>query len=101
MPGRSAPDYASKIHIIAAPVYYHNYMMSELFAAQLHHAIARDVYNGADPKTVVYVGNKKVGAFLKQKVFDPGRTMTWNQLTEYATGAALSPKAFAKDFSGK
>ena len=65
------------------------------------HAIARDVYDGADPKTVVYVGNKKVGDFLKKKVFDPGRTITWNELTTFATGAPLSPAAFAKDFSGK
>src|SRR5262249_50890741 len=40
-PGRKAPDYASKIHLVVAPVYYHNYMMGELFASQLHHAIAR------------------------------------------------------------
>src|SRR5207237_5298352 len=25
--GRQAPDYASKIHVVSAPVYYHNYMM--------------------------------------------------------------------------
>ena len=48
-------------HIISAPVYYHNYMMGELFASQLHHAIARDVYKNANPDTVVYVGNKDVG----------------------------------------
>ena len=41
--GRNAPDYASKIHIVSAPVYYHNYMMGELFASQVQHAIARDV----------------------------------------------------------
>src|SRR6266480_4139009 len=57
-PGRSAPDYASKIHIVTAPVYYHNYMMGELFASQVHHAIARDVYRGADPNSVVYAGEK-------------------------------------------
>ena len=50
-PGRNAPDYGSKIHMIVAPVYYHNYMMGELFASQLHHAIAREVYKGADPDT--------------------------------------------------
>ena len=32
------------------PVYYHNYMMGEMFASQLHHAIARDVFGGAHPK---------------------------------------------------
>ncbi len=100
-PGRKAPDYGSKIHIISAPVYYHNYMMGELFASQLHQAIARDVMKGADPNTVVYVGNLEVGRFMRTKVFDPGRTMTWNQLTRFATGADLSPEAFARDFRGK
>src|SRR6202034_57054 len=63
-PNRSAPDYAAKIHIVSAPVYYHNYMMGELFASQLHHAIAREVYDNADPNTVDYVGNPAVGAFM-------------------------------------
>jgi peptidyl-dipeptidase A len=100
-PGRNAPDYGSKIHIVSAPVYYHNYMMGELFASQLHHAIAREVYKGAGPDGVVYVGNKDVGRFMQQKVFDPGRTLPWNELTRFATGADLSPAAFAKDFQGK
>ena len=47
--GRNAPDYASKIHIVSAPAYYHNYLMGELFANQVLHAIARDVLNGVDP----------------------------------------------------
>jgi peptidyl-dipeptidase A len=100
-PGRNAPDYGSKIHIVSAPVYYHNYMMGELFASQLHHAIAREVYKGADPDSVVYVGNKEVGRFLRARVFEPGRTLTWNELTRHATGAGLSPEAFARDFRGK
>jgi peptidyl-dipeptidase A len=100
-PGRNAPDYASKIHIVSAPVYYHNYMMGELFASQVHHAIAREVYKNADPNTVTYVGNKEVGEFMKKKVFEPGKTMTWNDLTKHATGETLKAKAFAADFKGK
>ncbi len=100
-PGRKAPDYGSKIHIVVAPVYYHNYMMGELFASQLHHAIAREVYKGADPNTVIYAGNKAVGAFMKKRVFAPGRTVDWAELTRKATGAPLSPKAFALDFKSK
>lgn len=99
--GRSAPDYAAKVHIVVAPVYYHNYMMGELFASQLHHAIAREVYKGAKPNTVHYVGNKDVGAFMKKKVFAPGRTLDWNALTKFATGAELNARAFAADFQGK
>jgi peptidyl-dipeptidase A len=100
-PDRNAPDYASKIHIVSSPVYYHNYMMGELFASQVHHAIAKEVYRGADPNTVVYIGNKEVGAFMKKRVFEPGRKLSWNDLTEHATGAKLNPKAFAADFKEK
>ncbi len=96
--GRNAPDYASKIHIVSAPVYYHNYMMGQLFASQLHHAIAREVLGGVDPAKALYVSNKKVGAFMKKKVFEPGRTLNWNGLTKFATGAELNAKAFAADF---
>jgi peptidyl-dipeptidase A len=99
--GRNAPDYASKIHIVVAPVYYHNYMMGELFASQLHHAIAREVYGGADPNTVIYLGNKKVGAFLKQRVFAPGKSRPWNDLTRFATGAPLNARGFAADFRAR
>jgi peptidyl-dipeptidase A len=100
-PNRNAPDYASKIHIVSTPVYYHNYMMGELFASQVHHSICRDVYKGADPNTVAYLGNKDVGAFMKKKVFEPGRKLSWNELTEFATGEKLNPKAFAADFREK
>jgi peptidyl-dipeptidase A len=99
--GRNAPDYASKIHIVSVPVYYHNYMMGELFASQVHHAIARELYAGADPSTVIYVTNRKVGDFMRKKIFEPGRTKTWNDLTEFATGEKLNPKAFAEDFKAK
>lgn len=99
--GRNAPDFASKIHIVSAPVYYHNYMMGELFASQLHHAIARDVYKEADADRVIYVDNKAVGSFMQKKVFDPGRTLPWNELTRFATGQPLNPKAFAADFKAR
>ncbi|HLN26483.1 MAG TPA: M2 family metallopeptidase [Gemmataceae bacterium] len=99
--GRKAPDYGSKIHIVSAPVYYHNYQMGQLFASQVHHAIARDVYQGADPDTVIYVGNKEVGSFMKKRVFEPGRTLSWNELTKHATGEYLNATAFAADFRGK
>jgi peptidyl-dipeptidase A len=99
--GRNAPDYASKIHVVVAPVYYHNYMMGELFASQLHHAIAREVYKSAEPDTVIYAGNKAVGEYMKKRVFAPGRTLDWDALARHATGAALNAKAFAADFKSR
>jgi peptidyl-dipeptidase A len=99
--GRDEPDYASKVHVATVPVYYHNYMMGELFASQVHHAICHDVCGGADPDTVIYAGNKEVGAFMRKRVFEPGRTLSWNELTRHATGRPLEAKAFAADFQSK
>jgi peptidyl-dipeptidase A len=72
-------------------------MMGQLFASQVHHAICREVLEGVDTKQGLYAGNKKVGEFMKTKVFQPGRTLDWNELTEHATGEKLNPKAFASD----
>lgn len=98
--GRSAPDYGSKIHIVSAPAYYHNYLLGQLFASQVHHAIAREVLK-APPAGALYNGRKDVGEFLRKKVFAPGRSLSWNELTRFATGEELNPKAFAADFAGK
>ncbi len=96
--GRNHPDYASKIHIVSAPVYYHNYMMGELFASQVHDALCRKLYAGESPRDVIYVKNKAVGAFLKENIFSKGKLLPWNELIEGATGEKLNPKAFARDF---
>jgi peptidyl-dipeptidase A len=99
--GRNEPDFAAKIHIVAAPVYYHNYMMGELFASQVHHAIVKQVLGGAEPVSAVYVGNPAAGKFMRERVYKPGRTLDWNQLTRHATGEDLTPKAFAEDLQSK
>lgn len=98
--GRNAPDYASKIHICSAPVYYHNYMMGQLFASQVHHALCKDLYPNMNVKDALYIGDKKVGEWMTKKVFAVGRTLPWNDLLKHATGVELNPEAFAKDFKG-
>ena len=94
---RNEPDYASKYHLIGAPVYYHNYMMGEMFASQVHHALVKAVLQNAKPAGVEYVGKKPAGQFMRQRVFDPGLTLPWNELTRQATGEELNAKAFAED----
>jgi peptidyl-dipeptidase A len=99
--GRNAPDYASKIHVVTAPVYYHNYLMGELFAIQVFRAIARDALNGVAPSQASFVGKREVGEFLKAKVFAKGRLLPWNELTKFATGEPLNAKAFAQEIVGE
>jgi peptidyl-dipeptidase A len=96
---RNAPDYGSKVHICSAPAYYHNYMMGQLFASQVHHALSKEVLH-ASPREANYTGNVAVGQWMKEKVFYPGRTLSWNELTKFATGEELNAKAFAADFGG-
>jgi len=93
---RNAPDYGAKAHFVDAPCYYHNYLMGQLFASQVHHAIARDVLK-TEPANALYNGRKDVSEFLKAKVFGPGRSLDWNGLTRNATGEPLNAKAFAED----
>lgn len=97
--GRNAPDYGSKIHIVSAPAYYHNYMMGELFACQLHHAIAREVLQATDAPSAIYYDNPAVGKFMIDRVFSLGRTVDWAELTRRATGEPLGARAFAAEFS--
>jgi peptidyl-dipeptidase A len=95
--GRNQPDFAAKYHLIGAPVYYHNYLLGEMFASQVHHALVRTVLPGVNPAGAIYVGNPAAGQFMKQRVFQPGLTLNWNELTRHATGAPLNAKALAED----
>lgn len=98
MKGRQQPDYASKIHIVSAPAYYHNYMMGQLFASQVHHALCNQVLGDVAPDKASYVGNPSVGRFMTERVFAPGRSLNWKDLTVHATGKPLSAVAFSEDF---
>ena len=90
----SRPDYAAKIHVVAAPVYYHSYVMGDLFACQVHNTIARKVCGVSEPIKTCYYGRKEAGAFLREKIFGPGNLYHWNELTRRATGEPLTAKYF-------
>ena len=91
---RTAPDWATKIHIVSAPVYYHNYLLGELFSAQLRRAIGKALFGTENPNDVIFVGHPEVGPWLREKVFGPGRTLRWDDFVSQVTGAPLGPEAF-------
>ena len=92
---------AGALALLTIGTFWLSTALSELFASQVHHAIARELYKDENPDAVIYLGNKDVGEFMKKKVFEPGRTLSWNALTEHATGEPLKARAFAADFKGK
>ncbi|HEX5132197.1 MAG TPA: M2 family metallopeptidase [Candidatus Krumholzibacteria bacterium] len=94
---RDLPDWAAKIHIVSAPVYYHNYMLGELFASQLDHAIQTGVLGGGSGRRGV-VGRPEVGEFLRERVFAAGKRYHWDELVRRATGEPLDPAHFVTQF---
>lgn len=92
------PDYAAKIHVVTAPVYYHSYMMGDLFACQVHAYMARYIANVDSPSKTSFWGSEPAGKYMKDKIFAPGNRYSWNELTKRATGEPLSAKHFAESF---
>ncbi|MGL4944260.1 MAG: M2 family metallopeptidase [Thermoguttaceae bacterium] len=87
-PERDLADWASKPHFVIAPVYYHNYMLGELYAAQL-----RSVLAGKD--------GAAMGQYLKENVFAPGASIRWAEFVEKTTGKPLGAKAFGVELNAK
>jgi len=96
--GRDEPDWAAKIHFSAAPCYYHNYMLGELLASQLHHALVQNVLKLASDADVSYVGREKAGRFLKKNVFEAGDKYHWNEMIARTTGEPLTARYFVDQF---
>jgi peptidyl-dipeptidase A len=87
--GRAAPDWAAKIHLAVAPVYYHTYLYGQLVASQLRAALDRECGG--------LVGSPRAGAFLTERVFRPGAAVRWDRLLEQATGEPLTAAHFARE----
>ena len=94
---RDRPDWAAKPHFTIAPVYYHNYMLGELFAAQVRRVLADLVGHTGPNATLSFNGRKQFGTLLKQRVFKPGKSKPWPEFVRSVTGEPLSPKHFAAE----
>jgi peptidyl-dipeptidase A len=97
--GRDAPDWAAKIHLSTAPVYYHNYLLGELVASQVHHYIESQVLNENGSRGRRFVTDPGVGDYLVQKIFSPGALRHWQDALELATGERLRSQHFVDDVS--
>ncbi len=99
-PDREAADWATKIHIVTAPAYYHNYLMGEMMASQMLAAMAKDLYEGQVFTTLDTCGRQDVGAWMVERIFAPGASVHWSQLIEDATGEPLTPRYFVEEYLG-
>jgi peptidyl-dipeptidase A len=87
--GRRAPDWAAKIHVAVAPVYYHSYLYGEIVALQI--AAALETTGGG------IVDLPEAGAQLGNALYAPGQSVRWDRLVEQATGAPLAVASLARE----
>ncbi len=87
--GRGEPDWAAKIHVAVAPVYYHNYVIGELIAAQLRRYMESNITHGP------FYLHESAGCYLIESFFGPGARDSWRNTVERATGEPLNPQYFA------
>ena len=97
-PGQADAGWLSKLHFTTAPCYYHNYMLGELLASQLHDYIVRRVLRLESDESLSYVGDHRVGQYLRASVFGPGARYRWDEIIVRATGRPLSPEYFVEQF---
>ncbi len=81
--------WAAKVHVATAPVYYHNYLLGELLASQLMETM-RARAGGV-------LTRPAAGDLLRENLMEPGNSLRWDTLIQDATGAPLSPHAFAAE----
>jgi peptidyl-dipeptidase A len=85
---RDEPDWAAKLHVALAPVYYHNYVLGNLTAAQLRHHLEKDVVGGP------FYEHELSGRYLQEAFFGPGARDDWKTTVLRATGEKLNPSYF-------
>ena len=89
--GRQAPDWASKIHIAVAPVYYHTYLYGAIVACQIRDALAAAAGGIVD--------RPEAGKLLGEKLYAAGESVRWDRLVEQASGSPLSVESLAREVS--
>lgn len=85
-PDRNDHDWAAKIHFVGYPAYYQNYLLGEVFGAQLQEAIRRECGS--------FVGNPQAGRFLVERMFRQGARWHWQELLQRITGEPFNIQYF-------
>jgi peptidyl-dipeptidase A len=86
---RRAPDWAAKIHIALAPVYYHTYLYGAIVAAQIRESLGAEVGGVVD--------RPEAGKLLAERLFAAGLSIRWDHLVQRTTGTPLSAEVLADE----
>ena len=89
--GRHAPDWAAKIHIAVAPVYYHTYLYGAIVAAQIRDALTAAVGGIVD--------RPEAAELLAERLFEPGLSVRWDHLVEDVSGSPLNVASLEREIA--
>ncbi len=87
---RDEPDWAAKLHVALAPVYYHNYVLGTLIAAQLRNYLESYITHGP------FYENEAAGRYLLESFFGPGARESWQDTVLRSTGEPLNAEYFVE-----
>lgn len=82
----SHADWATKLHIGLAPVYYYSYLLGEWLASSLEMKM-----EALEPAAF--------GTWLRNSLFKPGNSYPWHELIVKCSGRPLSPHAWISQFA--
>jgi peptidyl-dipeptidase A len=88
VPPNAPPFWGMLIHYVSHPIYYQNYLLADMIAAQLHHVVKQKT------KRNHILGNDRVAGFLTKHFFGHGKYYRWDELLKRVTGKPLNANAY-------
>lgn len=85
-------DWAAKIHIGVAPVYYYSYLLGEMFASQIEEFLEKNI--GSQE-----LCTEQAGRYLQERLFKPANSLNWADLVKHVVDQPLSPDAWLRQFA--
>jgi len=85
------PQWAAQSIYTTHPVYYQNYILADVIAAQTENYLQK--------KYGRLLKNEEVSKFLIKNYYSPGASMDWPEKIERATGQKLNAKALAQELT--
>lgn len=95
---RDKPDWASKIHFVSSPIYYHNYLLGRILASQIHNYLIKNILKEQKIDDYDYSSRKEIGEYLNKDIFSKGISLRWNELIKQATNEDLNSKYWVEQF---
>ena len=81
--GRDAPDWAAKVHVATAPVYYQKYLLGTVVRGPAARIRWTPTWGAGG------MGDRESGDYVKRELFMPGARYPWPELVERVTGQPL------------